>query len=572
MGRRKTAARNNGRKRQKAAVRQFRVAISHQLQDEYPVSVVAFGTGRYNMMREANPITWEKAYGMVHGLVKPDRNAMRQPYAEGLDPIKFVEDIYTFARQEPLIADVEEKFLHKFGDYAKAGYDAWRHKVMDHWKDVSFHPDHQTLEWAKDVVFEELNALGPLTPLTIDDSLELVTKGRNSGWPYFTKKWHHKHLDYYANEAEGLLQGHLEDHPMILLKRVQPNGNFTVDGHMIGNAKMRPVMCPPKSEAIAAKCFAEPLLIRMKQIPRYYGFNGGTRIHKVIPLLAKYKYWVESDFSSFDQNCKGLFPHAMEVITRLFPNNMPYWERVLDYYTWAPLITPDGIITGLKPSGLPSGGGWTSMIGTICNAIATTYTLARMGLEPNEYTHFAFGDDIALGCDSFDAAAFEERMAEVGMECNKSKQSVSEGSHARISFLGYYHFRHLIGEGCTGLFPATRLASGLFFKEFYLEASPLHDELEDFDLTEEEIEDIKSASISDIIMMGIASRLRNLEGHSAQEDITSYMCMLFPNLRELPYKLGLTKVLETRMSGRWTRGTSFEDTNLLKFILKDNAF
>jgi hypothetical protein len=87
-------------------------------------------------------------------------------------------------------------------------------------------------------------------------------------------------------------------------------------------------------------------------------------------------------------------------------------------------------------------------------------------LEILDYDNLAFGDDIALACDQeFDPNKFELAMQELGMECNKSKQGVTEGDNAYFSFLGYYHFKKSWSQGNKGKFPIMRLASGLVFKE-----------------------------------------------------------------------------------------------------------
>lgn len=474
------------------------------------------------------------------------------------------------------MVEVESRFADKFGSYSSLPWSAWKEKVYDLFSPVSWSPDMNALDKACEEVYQELRqkleeetGSHILTPiLDVDRLIELTTKGRNSGWPYFTSKWasDKDQLYYYIGEAVSLLNGEpvLHGKPHILFKRVQPNGK---------TPKMRAVECPPKSDAIAGKALTEPLVQLFKKYPQTFGFNGGRRVHEVLGEYMKYDCLVESDFSNFDATCVNLMPKVFELVMRLSPPELHgYLRNCLEYYQYASLITPDGIVSGRGPNGLMSGDAWTSVVGTLSNLIAVKYTMKKMGAE--DYLSLSFGDDIAIASHDFSSELFEEYMAELGLICNKTKQHVTRGEKASFSFLGYYHFRDIFektGGKAHGIFPIMRLAPGLTYREYRFSKQEM---TEKCDFTPEELEYLEEYSDLKLDQVALISKLNNADEHTGFEPLVRMMVregdlrskyILSPDSQAAGI---LRKLLEARITGRYARGSKLAEFPSVKLLLK----
>lgn len=488
---------------------------------------------------------------------------LRQDTFHDYSPEDFIQAIVDLNSDE-LMEPIERKFAQKFGSYKATSFDAWHDKLWTYWDEVSFNPDSSILAQAVSETVEELKtALVQLTgsdiiePLPVEEGIKRVTKGRNSGWPFFTSKWatDSAKLEYYIHNAKLLLSGTdtLSGTPHMLYKRVQPNG-------LNQPPKMRAVQCPPKHDAIAAKCLTDRFIDVFKACPPYYGFNGGENVYKVLQPYMEYDILVESDFSSFDQKVIGLMPYVFQVIRKLIPK--AYWrylQIVFDYYRHAKVLTPIGLVSSDRPNGLCSGDGWTSVIGTLANSIATKYTMRRMGVC--DYMRLSFGDDIAIATDHFDVDAFERYMAELGMDCNKSKQNASTGPDAYFSFLGYYHFRSRWLNGNQGMFPMTRIATGLYYKEYFTQL----ESLEEAGLSDATLELLRQ-SPKGIELMGIAAKLNNCRNNDdfvALVDFTRQNC---PNGLSTEYLMPLEELKSHIRNGRNTRSLGLADMPVIRCL------
>lgn len=525
---------------------------------------------RYNSVEWSNLLLgedgeyWKNGKGITQGLWTVPKEPIRQKTFEGWEP-EAVRDHILSLNTDPKMQAIEEKFASKFGPYTPLPYDEWADQVHALWMDVPWTPDLETLEWAKDQVLVELReslrknfACDKLVPLSVDEALPKVQKGRNSGWPFFTSKWASKPecLEYYTKQAEQLLRGEdvLSGTPHILFKRVQPNGMDTV--------KMRPVECPPKSEAIAAKCLTDKFVELFKVTEPYAGFNGGERIHEILGPFMEYEYLVESDFSKFDQRVVHLMRHVFHVIMKLVPQ--AYWRYLqitLNYYQNAKLITPMGVLEAAdgRLNGLLSGEGWTSVIGTIANSIAVKYTMKRMGVD--DYRHLAFGDDIAIATNRFDLDKFERYMLELGMDCNQSKQNVSSGPEAYFSFLGWYHFRDDWKLGNEGKFPMSRIAPGLYYREFF---TSIESAIED-GISEEAVERLRQSPIG-LDVIALISKLNNCRNNRNFIELVRFVREHSPKRLSTEYIMPLSELKDLLRQGRRTRGVSLADMPVVRVL------
>lgn len=505
---------------------------------------------------------WKRGRGEAQHLWGEGQE-MRQKTFLDTSPEDFIAKILSLNTDDKM-QPIEEKFAAKFGSYKPLPYEEWADVVHALWMEVEWNPDMEILEWAKTEVVKEiqdalqlLHGTTKLQPLAVEEAIDKVTKGRNSGFPYFTSKWFRKPevLDYYMDQARRLINGEdtLSGCPHILYKRVQPNG--------IGTPKMRPVECPPKGEAIAAKCLTDKFIEVFKTIPSYYGFNGGENVYKILGPYMEYDWLVESDFSKFDQRVVHLMPHVFQVIMRLVPQK--YWrylQIVLEYYQNAKLLTPIGLISSDRRNGLMSGEGWTSVIGTLANSIAVKYTMRRMGVD--DYLRLSFGDDIAIATNKFNLEEFEKYMLELGMDCNRSKQNASTGPQAYFSFLGWYHFRDDWQRGGQGKFPMCRIAPGLYYREFYLTVSQIEQEE---DISPETIARLKQSPIG-IDMIAIVSKLNNCRNNEDFCELVDYVRENSPKRLSTDYIAPLSEIRNAIRNGRRNRGLGLANSPVVRYL------
>lgn len=491
----------------------------------------------------------KNAKGIV-GAYWSAKATLREKWArEIVNPTSIRDAIFNAIPAGP-IKDLEREYLPKWGDYRTLAWPDWCDKLWDLHKPRKFDPDKEIWEAVKEyVVWELLTIRGTqdpqlITPMLSKDLLETVTINKNSGMPFCTSKWRSNDgmVEFFQSMAGAMLDGtspvdyvadkftcSLESARIltaaILFNRRQSNGGIDKPGDEVvstsptrgdgkASVKMRPVECPPKADALAGKPFIDPMLGVMRQIPCYVGLSGADNIgHYMHKLVETFPFCLEGDFSSFDASCqRAMMTEVMSVISQLFPGHFkPYFEMIADWYSSMYIINPSGICTG--EHGLLSGCAWTSILGTITNRLCTLYTLFRMGFnatDDTEVEHVAFGDDTALLTTRMvDIPSYENIMKEVGMDCNRAKQSQSQGNERYVTFLGYRHFNHIKPSlDYVGIFPALRCQ--LVYLERY---------------TEDLVKVCSDMSIT-----------------PKQFDIMRYICKL-ENLRNHPYRMEVLKIL-----------------------------
>lgn len=435
--------------------------------------------------------------------------------------------------------EAEAKFERKVGSLQSQDYSTWMHKVYKLWQPIEFNPDEKVLDSAinklRALLAEIIKPLLPedseldyLTPMSLETSYTKATKGRNSGYPFFTSKWHKNQemVDYYMEEAQNLLEGKLVlDAPRILFSRTQYDGK---------TPKMRPIECPPKSEALAGKCFTSRILYAFKHNAKFCGFRGNNNIGREMrEFILKYNTLISSDFSNFDATCTHLIPIVFDLVDEIFGYKYSeYFNGLKTYYRNSTLITPQGIIESQSVNGLQSGDSWTSVIGTLANALSNFYALERMGIEAD---FKSYGDDCVVGTNQdFDINSYELFMKELGMECNQDKQEMSSGNKRNCNFLGYYYFN----EDCENenksddelnIFPIMRALSGLIYREHYVTADDLFNEAEADGMSEEELEIAKQANKAGIDLLGIISKMDNIKNHPDYDAFLNLFVQYHPN-------------------------------------------
>lgn len=436
-----------------------------------------------------------------------------------------VRDMWYALCKDERMADVETKFYGKFGGFGALPFEQWSDKVMALFpENLNFTPDLRVLYQAIRQTYNELlvgvnDVFGQdtIVPLTIEESLEKIKKGANSGFPFYSKHWSDREPDgtwknpnmveYYVKTAQSLVNGVnlLQNQPYMLFTRVGNDG--------INTPKMRPIEAPSKSEALAGNSVADSFLKAMRTIPTYWGQNGSDRCAEKVHDLFKFNYTVEGDFSNFDSTAGGMMPYVFMLLKSLSPStHHEYLDNLLKYYQSPKVLTPIGLVESTKPSGLMSGSSLTSLIGTLTNAIAVKYVMLRMG--NTNYKHLSFGDDVALGCNEFNLESFIAYNFELGLVCNKEKQGISQGPNARVSFLGFYHFKE---DGPTqGIFPIMRTAPKMYYRENFVDIETAATS------TGVDIEEFEGLNKEGIDLLAFVSKLNNLRNNKNFPEIIAF--------------------------------------------------
>lgn len=461
--------------------------------------------------------------------------------------------------------EIEKKYSTKVGSFKTLPYYKWVEKVIGLWKDIEFNPNQDVLDesinfWKSELkqILELTTGSSVLTPSTLEEAYEKVTKGRNSGYPFFTSKWAEDKgmVEYYKAKANEMLEGKFDNSPRILFKRTQYNGT---------EAKMRPVECPPKSEAIAAKCFTDVILTSFKNHPQFVGFKGGGNIAAdVAPLLDK-QYLLSSDFSAFDTTCKNFIPIIFNMLDEISDyKHSAYFKNIQEYYLHSELLTPNGLLSSKLTNGLNSGDGWTSVIGTLSNAIANTYVLALMKINADV---LSYGDDCVVASNEYiDIQLYADYMAQLGLVCNPEKQELTHGDKAYFSFLGYYYLKedkHL-EYNKMAKFPIMRSLSSLIYFERF---NKVEDLITMVSLTEEERTKILESKRVGIELLGHLMKLDNCRNNEAFESFVVY----FKQHEKFQMKTNLIMPMEKLMSTmrqlRYQRGESLANSPTMKLLL-----
>lgn len=425
---------------------------------------------------------------------------------------------------------IEAKFALQFGNYKAKPFKEWVNNVLELFQRTSFgsgsFDEKLLLECVNEVTQEISNK--PLERLSLEESYRLIDKSANSGFPFFRSSWSHDEniVKYFMKEASEILSGKndMMKSPSILYKRVQPKGD---------DVKMRPIECPSKSEALAAKCFTFPLTERFKEMEQFCGFNGGENVWRYISDHYDYQNWISSDYSKFDATAADMMPFAFMVLKNLYPEHSVVLDNFLHYYSYGSLITPIGMLkTKLHRHGLFSGGGFTSVIGTLVNAISHKYTLKKMNVRGKV---LSFGDDVVIFTnDKFNPQDYSKYMSELGLICNPDKQEITSGEKRYFSFLGMYYHNgkrlRLIENGMSlemlPTFPIMRLASGLCYREYMISSKNIEARVKDLEFygaDPDQINEYRKSMVKIEEAVGIFMKLNVARNHEDFISVFNYI-------------------------------------------------
>lgn len=196
----------------------------------------------------------------------------------------------------------------------------------------------------------------------------------------------------------------------------QPPSKIAFRGHLspIEDPKTRPVWVAPFEVIILEQVFGQELVDRMKSGLGiiHFGEDAMPRLAQLLSTdIERYEYVaLTQDWKSFDATIPNFI---IDEVFKMFKDSIDFTqmkvgneiqtisqkaaaklEKVFDWVKWnfthTKIMLPDGRMVR-KQSGIPSGSYFTSLVGSIANAIAQNYMMSVMNMTIQE-EHY-LGDD-----------------------------------------------------------------------------------------------------------------------------------------------------------------------------------
>lgn len=339
-------------------------------------------------------------------------------------------------------------------------------RVMEHfalfdrtWKRM---PTGRSMAKAKDIVKKLFEPVGKVEP--IDFNFE--------GW--------HKilpHLDMtsspglplrreYATQGECL--GHIYDKTKRLnhFAKFLPPHAVRAPPCMIGlrpgllkkeevndKIKARGVWAYPAEVKVMEMRYVIPLLTRFSTMFGKIPYPVGRNMTKALPffidhILQDKKHGLVTDISKLD-TCVGpdYIDWAFSFLKDMFDfgftkssdaRNSNVFDFLHFYFKRTPILLPSGQLVK-KIGGVPSGSGFTQIVGTLVTLLISVYSLLECGIDESDIIGkiFAVGDDMACSVSAdFSVEEFAHYLDRLGFTINLSKVMFSNVG-IELKFLGY---------------------------------------------------------------------------------------------------------------------------------------
>jgi hypothetical protein len=341
----------------------------------------------------------------------------RSPIAPELDNNALIKALMEIAEMDPLMAPFEREKRSKILPYDRPEFTKWCDQAADWYSEVTASYDPILMKIAMDSLINRLrtdamaareislsnghepfvDSEGNLIPIDLKEGYDKTTKGKNFGFPFFTSKWSgSKEInpsinDYMLEEAEEAIKS------KEYFNRVEP---IAVMFSRVARGKVRPIVCPSKTNALLGRMIFEPVISLFKASTQFCGFLGGENIGEIVAdVLSDNKYWVELDLEGHDKNAKALVPLALEVMAGLFSEEVhAMLASWLEFNAKIGILTPAGITypkTAGQLMGIISGDTFTSVLGGLVAALAMEYATIGLSWEQKKwrsrvYEHDAF--------------------------------------------------------------------------------------------------------------------------------------------------------------------------------------
>jgi len=220
------------------------------------------------------------------------------------------------------------------------------------------------------------------------------------------------------------------------------------------------------------KSWLNAMMPNLKKAKVLAAYGGPSRVNQVITemLTDPQGYIWSIDYSGFDASIPGwLINAAFDVLWNVgIPEDAlrNEWTFLKSHFITADLLTPCGRLSG-RCGGLPSGSGFTNLIGCVVNLIVMELACARFGLRLHRI--MVCGDDavcqiIPHGSHPFCLENVTSWIYETcGMTLHPEKQQLDYNS---AHFLQNVHRAgYLVRGECVGVRPVMRVLNGMLSYE-----------------------------------------------------------------------------------------------------------
>lgn len=252
----------------------------------------------------------------------------------------------------------------------------------------------------------------------------------NFGAPTFSNSKH------YPDAQEKAIAG------AKAVKRGKKPEPFTAYSRGKNENEARIVMAEPKEMFIVGGCFFYPYFEGLKKEKSPYA--GSTKrlaiSARVNSLKWSSRFILSADYKKFDSTIpRVLISCAFNIIKDNFimtKAEEALWEKYVLHFCTNGVLMPDGYIYYGREGGVPSGAIFTSIIGSICNALLIEYAVACSHALLTDY--LVLGDDCLIGLNGpLQVKTFAYYLRQFGIEVSfdDSKLQLSEED---IYFLGHF--------------------------------------------------------------------------------------------------------------------------------------
>lgn len=262
-----------------------------------------------------------------------------------------------------------------------------------------------------------------------------INKQSSSGFPRYTRKGHV--LDELITQANNLTtSSEMWNWPMTRGFRIQ----LKKDSNKI-KTKIRVMYPYPGVFILLEDSFIIPFVNHFINTKTFYiiGRNGAEIASLLKEKLIQSRRILSSDVSSFDQNMlNDVIVLAFAILRsqlKLTKEQAELFEKMVTYYCTSLMVSkvPGKPSYGfIKTHGIPSGSGFTNMIGTIAHAIVLEY------LEPGIIQKcFICGDDNIVAADTIQTETLFKGYNEIfNLPISQEKTDIYPNP-SKISFLGF---------------------------------------------------------------------------------------------------------------------------------------
>lgn len=213
-------------------------------------------------------------------------------------------------------------------------------------------------------------------PLSLDQASLCLNKTASSGFPYFLKKG--DILDNILDQSKTNISNpfNFDNFPMTVGFRAQIRGEKQLD------VKLRVMYPITAAVTLYETCFVKPFIEHYSTTDTFYsiGRTGGQTSKQLFRRFSKSNNLCSLDIEAFDQSMiNEVIILAFAILRkqlRLSPEFNNVFEFCLQYFLSSIISYKVGareIKSYIKVKGIPSGSGFTNIIGTLCHAIILEY-------------------------------------------------------------------------------------------------------------------------------------------------------------------------------------------------------